>query len=175
MFIVLMDLRRMEFQAQDFRQQGTKMKRKLWIENMKIKLIVFGIIIALILLIFLSICHGFQCFWVPTAASPFYMNISFTTYTYCCFTWFSIFYNKWGFYSFTLITRNLGLTLYVLSCYMSWNSDVKFKIYSFTACHGRSIVCCLHWSRIRNHTCNNLAEMSSFGIGWFPFTLKQPL
>ncbi|KAK4742958.1 hypothetical protein SAY87_000959 [Trapa incisa] len=49
-------------QAQDFRQQGTKMKRKMWIQNMKIKLIVFGIIIALILIVILSVCHGFKCF-----------------------------------------------------------------------------------------------------------------
>ncbi|KAG9446909.1 hypothetical protein H6P81_013037 [Aristolochia fimbriata] len=48
-------------QAQDFRSQGTKMRRKMWLENMKIKLIVLGIIIALILIIILSICHGFQC------------------------------------------------------------------------------------------------------------------
>ncbi|KAG6787908.1 hypothetical protein POTOM_003955 [Populus tomentosa] len=48
-------------QAQDFRQQGTKMRRKMWIQNMKIKLIVLGIIIALILIIVLSICHGFNC------------------------------------------------------------------------------------------------------------------
>ncbi|XP_071720234.1 putative vesicle-associated membrane protein 726 [Rutidosis leptorrhynchoides] len=49
-------------QAQDFKKQGTKMKRKMWIQNMKVKLIVFGIIIALILIIILSICPGFKCF-----------------------------------------------------------------------------------------------------------------
>ncbi|URE37577.1 vesicle-associated membrane protein [Musa troglodytarum] len=48
-------------QAQDFRQQGTKMRRKMWLQNMKIKLIVLGIIIALILIIVLSVCHGFKC------------------------------------------------------------------------------------------------------------------
>ncbi|CAL9164556.1 unnamed protein product [Musa hybrid cultivar] len=48
-------------QAQDFRQQGTKMRRKMWMKNMKIKLIVLGIIIALILIIILSVCHGFKC------------------------------------------------------------------------------------------------------------------
>ncbi|RRT54321.1 hypothetical protein BHM03_00033773 [Ensete ventricosum] len=48
-------------QAQDFRQQGTKMRRKMWMQNMKIKLIVLGIIIALILIIILSVCHGFKC------------------------------------------------------------------------------------------------------------------
>ncbi|KAL0722178.1 hypothetical protein Bca4012_036777 [Brassica carinata] len=48
-------------QAQDFRTQGTKIRRKMWWENMKIKLIVLGIIIALILVIILSVCHGFKC------------------------------------------------------------------------------------------------------------------
>ncbi|KAK9281333.1 hypothetical protein L1049_004232 [Liquidambar formosana] len=48
-------------QAQDFRQQGTKMRRKMWLQNMKIKLIVLGILIALILIIVLSICGGFNC------------------------------------------------------------------------------------------------------------------
>ncbi|XP_024008617.1 putative vesicle-associated membrane protein 726 isoform X3 [Eutrema salsugineum] len=48
-------------QAQAFRTQGTKMRRKMWLDNMKIKLVVFGIIVALILIIFLSVCHGFKC------------------------------------------------------------------------------------------------------------------
>ncbi|KAK9673391.1 hypothetical protein RND81_12G164800 [Saponaria officinalis] len=48
-------------QAQDFRQTGTKMRRKMWLQNMKIKLIVLGIIIALILIIVLSVCGGFNC------------------------------------------------------------------------------------------------------------------
>ncbi|TKY53599.1 vesicle-mediated transport [Spatholobus suberectus] len=48
-------------QAQDFRTQGTKVKRKMWVQNMKIKLIVFGIAVALILIMFMSICRGFSC------------------------------------------------------------------------------------------------------------------
>lgn len=48
-------------QAQDFRQQGTKVKRKMWVQNMKIKLIVFGIVLSLVLIIVLSICRGFKC------------------------------------------------------------------------------------------------------------------
>ncbi|CAN6545146.1 hypothetical protein ACFX13_036297 [Malus domestica] len=48
-------------QAQDFRQQGTQMRRKMWFQNMKIKLIVLGILIALILIIVLSVCNGFKC------------------------------------------------------------------------------------------------------------------
>ncbi|RDX87802.1 putative vesicle-associated membrane protein 726, partial [Mucuna pruriens] len=48
-------------QAQDFRTQGTKVKRKMWVQNMKMKLIVFGIAIALVLIMFMSICRGFSC------------------------------------------------------------------------------------------------------------------
>ncbi|XP_033145296.1 vesicle-associated membrane protein 725-like [Brassica rapa] len=44
-----------------FRTQGTKIRRKMWWENMKIKLIVVGIIIALILIIIISVCPGFKC------------------------------------------------------------------------------------------------------------------
>ncbi|KAL0785568.1 hypothetical protein Bca101_001814 [Brassica carinata] len=48
-------------QAQDFRTQGTQMRRKMWFQNMKIKLIVLAIVIALILIIVLSVCGGFNC------------------------------------------------------------------------------------------------------------------
>ncbi|TYH48213.1 hypothetical protein ES332_D10G052400v1 [Gossypium tomentosum] len=48
-------------QAQDFQSTGTKIRRKMWLQNMKIKLIVLGILIALILIIVLSVCHGFNC------------------------------------------------------------------------------------------------------------------
>ncbi|KAK1355933.1 vesicle-associated membrane protein 722 [Heracleum sosnowskyi] len=48
-------------QAQDFRTGGQQLRRKMWLQNMKIKLIVFGIIIALILIIVLSVCGGFNC------------------------------------------------------------------------------------------------------------------
>ncbi|KAL4578450.1 hypothetical protein LXL04_014573 [Taraxacum kok-saghyz] len=49
-------------QAQDFKKQGTKIKKKMWFHNMKVKLIVFGVLLALILIIVLSICPGFKCF-----------------------------------------------------------------------------------------------------------------
>ncbi|MED6217317.1 hypothetical protein PIB30_016506 [Stylosanthes scabra] len=51
----------LHYQAQDFRQQGTQLRRKMWYQNMKIKLIVLAIVIALILIIVLSVCHGFHC------------------------------------------------------------------------------------------------------------------
>ncbi|KAK8918282.1 Vesicle-associated membrane protein 725 [Platanthera zijinensis] len=48
-------------QADGFRQGGTQLRRRLWWQNMKMKLIVLGIIVALILIIILSVCHGFNC------------------------------------------------------------------------------------------------------------------
>ncbi|CAN6580084.1 unnamed protein product [Malus baccata var. baccata] len=48
-------------QAQDFRTQGTKIKRKMWFQNMKMKLIVVGILILIALMIYLTICRGFKC------------------------------------------------------------------------------------------------------------------
>ncbi|KAK1413682.1 hypothetical protein QVD17_35458 [Tagetes erecta] len=49
-------------QANEFKKQGTKMKRKMWIQNMKIKLIVAGIVLVLILVVILSICNNIRCF-----------------------------------------------------------------------------------------------------------------
>jgi len=51
----------LRFQAQDFQKKGTDLRRKMWFQNMKVKLIVLGIVVALILIIVLSICHGFNC------------------------------------------------------------------------------------------------------------------
>ncbi|KAL8172292.1 hypothetical protein V2J09_024096 [Rumex salicifolius] len=42
-------------QAQDFRKQGTKLKKKMWFQNMKIKLVVLIIVIILILIVILSV------------------------------------------------------------------------------------------------------------------------
>ncbi|XP_048322158.1 vesicle-associated membrane protein 724 [Ziziphus jujuba] len=48
-------------QAQDYKNKGTQMRRKMWLQNMKIKLVVLGLIILIILIIWLSVCHGFDC------------------------------------------------------------------------------------------------------------------
>ncbi|VFQ64658.1 unnamed protein product [Cuscuta campestris] len=47
--------------AKQFKKQGTEIRRKMWYQNMKIKLVVLGIIIFLVLVIWLSVCHGFSC------------------------------------------------------------------------------------------------------------------
>lgn len=48
-------------QAQEYKKQGTQIRRKMWYQNMKIKLVVFGILLMLVLIIWLSVCHGFNC------------------------------------------------------------------------------------------------------------------
>nr|VDD14611.1 unnamed protein product [Brassica oleracea] len=48
-------------QADVYRRQADQIKRKMWFQNMKIKLIFLAIIIALILIIILSVCGGFNC------------------------------------------------------------------------------------------------------------------
>ncbi|KAK4742677.1 hypothetical protein SAY87_000678 [Trapa incisa] len=48
-------------QAQAYKKQGTQVRRKLWYQNMKIKLVVFGILLLLVLIIWVSICQGFNC------------------------------------------------------------------------------------------------------------------
>ncbi|KAL5996057.1 hypothetical protein ACLOJK_026130 [Asimina triloba] len=47
--------------AQSFKKQGTKIRRKMWYKNMKIKIVVLGVLLLLVLVIWLSVCHGFDC------------------------------------------------------------------------------------------------------------------
>ncbi|XP_077218419.1 vesicle-associated membrane protein 724 [Tasmannia lanceolata] len=48
-------------QAQDFKNQGTQIRRKMWFQNMKIKLVVLAILLILVLIIWVSVCQGFDC------------------------------------------------------------------------------------------------------------------
>ena len=48
-------------QADNFQRQGRTIQRKMWLENMKVKLVVLGIVIVIILIIWLAICKGFKC------------------------------------------------------------------------------------------------------------------
>lgn len=48
-------------QAADFRGTSDQIRRKMWYQNMKIKLIIFAILIVIILIIVLSVCGGFNC------------------------------------------------------------------------------------------------------------------
>ncbi|XP_028115116.1 vesicle-associated membrane protein 724-like [Camellia sinensis] len=47
--------------AQEFKKKGTQIRRKMWYQNMKIKVVVLGILLLLVLVIWLSVCHGFDC------------------------------------------------------------------------------------------------------------------
>ncbi|KAJ3674576.1 hypothetical protein LUZ60_005192 [Juncus effusus] len=48
--------------ANEFRRQAARqVKREMWLQNMKVMIIVLGTIITLILVIILSICHSFKC------------------------------------------------------------------------------------------------------------------
>lgn len=48
-------------QADNFQRQGRQLRRKMWFQNMKVKLIVLAIIIVIAIIIWLSICRGFVC------------------------------------------------------------------------------------------------------------------
>ncbi|TYH56023.1 hypothetical protein ES332_D09G278800v1 [Gossypium tomentosum] len=48
-------------QAQAYKNQGTKIHRKMWYQNMKIKMVVLGILLLLVLVIWVSVCLGFDC------------------------------------------------------------------------------------------------------------------
>ncbi|KAF5175649.1 Vesicle-associated membrane protein [Thalictrum thalictroides] len=51
----------LQFQTDSFHRQGRQLRRKMWLQNLKLKLIVGGAIIALILIIWLMVCGGFTC------------------------------------------------------------------------------------------------------------------
>lgn len=44
-------------QAADFRTQGTRVRRRMWYQNMKARLIVGGIVVAVVLIVVLTACH----------------------------------------------------------------------------------------------------------------------
>ncbi|KAL5197035.1 hypothetical protein ABZP36_000547 [Zizania latifolia] len=48
-------------QAQEFKKQGVKIRRKTELQNMKIKLVVLGIILLLVIIVWVSVCQGFDC------------------------------------------------------------------------------------------------------------------
>jgi hypothetical protein len=43
-------------QAQEFKKQGVKIHRKTWLQNMKIKLVILGILLLLVLIVWVSVC-----------------------------------------------------------------------------------------------------------------------
>ncbi|KAJ8490676.1 hypothetical protein OPV22_012397 [Ensete ventricosum] len=51
----------LQFQADSFQRQGRQLRRKMWLQNLRFKLMVAGALIALILILWLIACGGFKC------------------------------------------------------------------------------------------------------------------
>uniref|UniRef100_A0A0E0E9L8 V-SNARE coiled-coil homology domain-containing protein n=1 Tax=Oryza meridionalis TaxID=40149 RepID=A0A0E0E9L8_9ORYZ len=51
----------LQSQAQEFKKKGVKIRRKTWLQNMKIKLVVLGILLLLVIIVWVSVCQGFDC------------------------------------------------------------------------------------------------------------------
>lgn len=51
----------LQFQADSFQRQGRQLRRKMWLDNLRFKLIVGGSIAATILILWLMVCRGFKC------------------------------------------------------------------------------------------------------------------
>ncbi|KAL0917488.1 hypothetical protein M5K25_012553 [Dendrobium thyrsiflorum] len=51
----------LQFQADSFQRQGRQLRRKMWLQNLRFKLMVAGGLIFFILLIWLMACGGFKC------------------------------------------------------------------------------------------------------------------
>lgn len=48
-------------QAQEFKKQGVKIRRKTWLQSMKLKLVILGILLLLVIIVWVSVCQGFDC------------------------------------------------------------------------------------------------------------------
>ncbi|KAF5742509.1 Vesicle-associated membrane protein [Tripterygium wilfordii] len=51
----------LQFQADSFQRQGRQLRRKMWLQNLQMKLMVVGGIIGLIVIVWLIACRGFKC------------------------------------------------------------------------------------------------------------------
>uniref|UniRef100_A0A1D1ZKI5 Vesicle-associated membrane protein 727 n=1 Tax=Anthurium amnicola TaxID=1678845 RepID=A0A1D1ZKI5_9ARAE len=51
----------LQFQADSFQRQGRQLRRKMWLQNLRLKLMVAGACLALILIVWLMACKGFKC------------------------------------------------------------------------------------------------------------------
>eukprot|EP00262_Sarcandra_glabra_P018372 TRINITY_DN655_c0_g2_i1.p1 TRINITY_DN655_c0_g2~~TRINITY_DN655_c0_g2_i1.p1 ORF type:complete len:238 (-),score=49.81 TRINITY_DN655_c0_g2_i1:283-996(-) len=51
----------LQFQADSFQRQGRQLRRKMWLQNLRFKLMVGGAVLALIIIIWLMACKGFKC------------------------------------------------------------------------------------------------------------------
>lgn len=51
----------LQFQADTFQRQGRQLRRKMWLQNLRMKIMAAGAALALLLLIWLAVCKGFRC------------------------------------------------------------------------------------------------------------------
>lgn len=51
----------LQFQADGFQRQGRELRRKMWLQNFRMKLILGGIVVAVVLILWLIACKGFRC------------------------------------------------------------------------------------------------------------------
>lgn len=51
----------LQFQADSFQRQGRQLRRKMWLQNIQMKLMVGGAILVVIIIMWLLVCGGFKC------------------------------------------------------------------------------------------------------------------
>ncbi|KAM3360108.1 Vesicle-associated membrane protein [Capsicum chinense] len=51
----------LQFQADSFQRQGRQLRRKMWFQNLQMKLMVGGAIFVFIIIVWLFACGGFKC------------------------------------------------------------------------------------------------------------------
>lgn len=51
----------LQFQADSFQRQGRQLRRRMWLQNLQMKLMVGGAILVLIILLWVFACGGFKC------------------------------------------------------------------------------------------------------------------
>jgi len=51
----------LQFQADSFQRQGRQLRRKMWLQNLQMKLMVGGAVVVVILILWLIACGGFKC------------------------------------------------------------------------------------------------------------------
>ncbi|MQJ84146.1 hypothetical protein EI014_25665, partial [Escherichia coli] len=51
----------LQFQADSFQRQGRQLRRKMWLQNLQMKLMVGGGILILVIILWVIACGGFKC------------------------------------------------------------------------------------------------------------------
>ncbi|XP_058087186.1 vesicle-associated membrane protein 727-like [Magnolia sinica] len=51
----------LQFQADGFQRQGRQLRRRMWLQNVRFKVMVGGAALALVIILWLMVCRGFKC------------------------------------------------------------------------------------------------------------------